>query len=285
LLRPVRRRSVKQRGEIMAEIGSHGLRWIRALAWKALTTPAACAACAMLASSAAAQAPRGSVTGIVRDSAGHAVIGAQLNVVGTDIRTSSDVSGHYLLAGVWPDDVTVAVRRLGFAPESVTTRVEPGQQATANFHLNLVAVQLASQPVTGDREHGRMSSFYRRKSNGVGAFITREQIEKRNPGRLSEMLRNVAGVGVAQPLFGKPERIHMDRSIGSTEKAGCVVQLYIDGLPYPQGHVDDFPPETVEGMEIYRSASEIPPDFRTRDASCGVIAIWSRDPATAGRQP
>jgi hypothetical protein len=257
----------------MAGIVSHGQRWI------------AVVVLAALAPSAAAQTRRGSVAGVVRDSAGTGIVGAELNVVGTDIRSATDVNGHYVLAEVWPDDVTVVVRRLGFLPETASVRVRPDEQATTDFVIRLLAVRLAGQTVVEDREHGRMASFYRRKANGVGAFITREQIEKRHPVRLSEMLRNVAGVAVAQPVFGKPERIRMDRSIGATERGGCSIQLYIDGLPYPQGHVDDFPPETVEGMEIYRSPSEIPADFRTRDASCGIIAIWSRDPATAGRKP
>jgi hypothetical protein len=63
------------------------------------------------------------------------------------------------------------------------------------------------------------------------------------------------------------------------------VQLYVDGHPYPHGNVDDFAPTLIEGVEVYRSASEIPADFRTRDATCGLIALWTRDPDAARQRP
>jgi hypothetical protein len=78
----------------------------------------------------------------------------------------------------------------------------------------------------------------------------------------------------------------MRRNLASRQLSPCEVQLYVDGQHYPGGSLDDFPPVTIEAIEIYRSASEIPADFRARDASCGVIAIWTRDPAAMrGRTP
>jgi hypothetical protein len=77
----------------------------------------------------------------------------------------------------------------------------------------------------------------------------------------------------------------MQRSVNSTTQGNCNVLLYVDGHPYQNGSVDDFSPIVVEGIEVYRSASEIPADFRTRDATCGVIAIWTRDPDSRPQKP
>ena len=35
-------------------------------------------------------------------------------------------------------------------------------------------------------------------------------------------------------------------------------------------------PSSVEGIEIYRGLSTVPPEFLNPDAECGVIAIWTR---------
>jgi hypothetical protein len=86
-------------------------------------------------------------------------------------------------------------------------------------------------------------------------------------------------------MAGEPQPVHMQRSSNATNQATCTVALYVDGNPYPNGSVDDFPPGSLEGIEVYRSASEIPAEFRTRDSMCGLIALWTRDPEAARRHP
>src|SRR6185312_5728753 len=155
----------------------------------------------------------------------------------------------------------------------------------ANFVLHAVPAQLAGQSVNADASRGKMGPFNKRKSRGVGAFVTRAEIERRQPSSISELLRYLPGVGVAQRMAGEPQPVRMIRSASSSMQSTCVVQIYVDGHPYPNGNVDDFQPMSIEGIEVYRSASEIPADFRTQDATCGVIALWTRDPEAARRKP
>jgi hypothetical protein len=86
-------------------------------------------------------------------------------------------------------------------------------------------------------------------------------------------------------MAGEPQPVRMQRSGSSSAQPNCTVSMYVDGQPYPNGNVDDFPPLSIEGIEVYKSASEIPAAFRTRDAMCGLIAIWTRDPDAAKRKP
>ena len=88
-----------------------------------------------------------------------------------------------------------------------------------------------------------------------------------------------------QRMAGEPQPVRMQRSGSSSAPPNCTVSMYVDGQPYPNGNVDDFPPLSIEGIEVYKSASEIPAAFRTRDAMCGLIAIWTRDPDSAKRKP
>ena len=37
-------------------------------------------------------------------------------------------------------------------------------------------------------------------------------------------------------------------------------------------------PGTIEAMEVYRGPAETPAKFRQREAACGLIVIWTREP-------
>lgn len=235
-----------------------------------------------VASSAGAQQARGVVAGMVSDSAGRPVVGASVDVVDTDIRAMTNASGRYILPEIWPGRTAVRVRRVGFAPEILNIAVTSGDTARADFMLGSVAT-LAKTQVTAEANRGKMSEFNDRRSRGLGLYVTRADIERRNPATMSEMLRTLPGVTVSEREPGVPKPVHMVRSASSSKAGTCSVLLYVDGLPYLRGNVDDFPPETVEGVEIFRGPSEIPASFNNRDSGCGLISIWTRDPGAAGR--
>ena len=228
----------------------------------------------------------GAVAGLVRDSAGKPVAGVTIAVVGSTVyHTASDDSGAYRVSGLPAGVAQLFARRLGFAPETVSVSIAANATAKVDFRLTASATQLQTSVVEADPKLSKMAPFNRRRARGVGAFLTRADIEKQPTTTLSELLRYLPGVGVQQKPAGEPQPIRMQRSASSSMQSTCVVQLYVDGHPYPNGNVDDFSPNVVEGVEVYRSASEVPAEFRTRDASCGVISIWTRDPDAARKRP
>ena len=231
-----------------------------------------------------AQASSGRIVGVVRDSAGRGIAQAQITGVGLRL-IESDSTGTYHIPAIHVGAVRLIALRIGYAPETVSVVVASAMEVHADFVMSAVGQLLPEEMVVADPLRGKMGSFNRRKARGVGAFVTRADIEKRQPNALSEMLRYLPGVSVTQKMAGEPQPVHMQRSVNSTMQASCVVQLYVDGHPYPNGNVDDFSPNSVEGVEVYKSASEIPADFRTRDAMCGLISIWTRDPDAARRKP
>jgi len=237
----------------------------------------------------AAQTPStatGAITGIVRDSAGLRLGQVAIGVVGASGQlAASHDSGTYNIAAISAGATRLFARRVGYAPETLSVVVIAGELTRADFVMRASAQILPEALVEADPTRGKMGAFNRRKSRGVGAFVTRADIEKRQPGSISELLRYLPGVGVTQKMAGEPQPVHMERSVRSSMQASCVVQIYVDGHPYPNGNVDDFAPVHIEGVEVYRSASEIPADFRTRDATCGLIALWTRDPDAARRKP
>jgi hypothetical protein len=129
------------------------------------------------------------------------------------------------------------------------------------------------------RRRQLLSDFYDRMSRGFGHFITREQIEKRNPMNLSDMMRMVPGAKLV-PLAGTNQSaLRFTRAqIGHD----CPPQYWVDGVKAFNLNIDDIVPSDVEGIEIYPGASTVPPQFNTRDGTtiCGVIIIWTRLPGT-----
>jgi Carboxypeptidase regulatory-like domain/TonB-dependent Receptor Plug Domain len=264
----------------------------RALFTSSLVAALVAALVTLRATAVSAQpAQTGAIAGIVRDSAGRRLNQVAIAVVEVSgsapagQRAASDDSGSYRIGAIAVGAIKLFARRVGYAPETVSVVVVAGELAHADFVMAAAAHELPEAVVVADPTRGKMGPFNRRKARGVGAFITRADIEKRRSGSISELLRYLPGVGVTQKMAGEPQPVHMQRSVNSSMQATCVVQLYVDGHPYPNGNVDDFAPNLIEGVEVYRSASEIPADFRTRDATCGLIALWTRDPEAARRKP
>src|ERR687896_103943 len=59
---------------------------------------------------------RGTVAGVVRDSSGAGIAGAEITLVGTSLRAHTNARGEFRLTNVPAGTVTVGVRRLGFIP-------------------------------------------------------------------------------------------------------------------------------------------------------------------------
>lgn len=125
-----------------------------------------------------------------------------------------------------------------------------------------------------------LDNFRRRLENGLGIYITREEIEARRPMYVSDLFRTVPGVQMSSSGRGGRPSIQFARGAGMR----CYTQIFVDGMlmnPWTVGEenarLDDFvSPNSVEGIEIYRGLSTIPPEFLTPDAECGVIAVWTR---------
>jgi hypothetical protein len=232
-----------------------------------------------------AQVQRGAIRGMVSDSSGHPIAGAQIAIKNTDIRATSARDGRFFLPGVWPGDTEVRAQRVGYAMQSMTVSVGQADTARADFlmvEVNMLDAVASDAAATSSR----MEGFQQRRARGLGSFITRAEIDRRHPDAMSDMLRSVSGVSVrSNTSTGGLPLVLIQRASRAISSGTCQIQLYVDGHPYPHGHVDDFPPETVEGLEIYRGGAQVPAEFRADNSGCGMIALWTRDPATARNEP
>lgn len=221
----------------------------------------------------AQQAPSRTLAGIVTDTARNAIPGVEIGLlegreITRTVRTRDD--GRFELTDLPVAKVSVVARRLGFQPRTYTVQIREG--ATRAF-LPLVldpmptelekVIVMARVAASG----GRLKEFYERKAhNGWGSFIDREQIERRNPTWMSDMLRSIPGVRVFTTRGGRT--VVRLRDCGPT--------LWLDGMPLRGAQIDDVVfPSDVAGVEVYRSQAGLPPQFMEMNG-CGAIVVWTR---------
>lgn len=147
-----------------------------------------------------AQARSGRLAGRVIDAAtglGLSDVGVQ--VVGTTLGTSSGVDGRFAVGGIAAGTVTIHVRRIGFAPKTVTgLMLDQGQSLELNITLTAATLQLTAQLVTAAAERGTVGDALdtQRHATGVVSSVTAEQIAKSPDGNAAQAVQRVSGVTV-----------------------------------------------------------------------------------------
>jgi hypothetical protein len=214
------------------------------------------------------------VRGLVVDSAGLPLGGAEVRAVGTSLVVITSDSGLFhteLPAG----PIVFAVRRLGYEASTFLATLRPGRTNGVKLTLQGTAHSLPGVLVAEQREQTWLRTFNQRRETQQGTFITRPEIEKARARLATDLLRRrVPSVQVLPTRTGT--RVFMR---GNSARR-CPPQLFVHTTPY-SGDVDDFPPDVIEAMEIYAGSSELPPELNIGRALCGAIVIWTRDPKKA----
>lgn len=235
-------------------------------------------------SGAGRSAPAGELRGLVVSSdGGLPVAGAEI-LVPSGVRAVTDSAGRFRIAGLEPGRLRFDLR----LPELPSRTLEVGIEAGSVTRVVLrVSPRIVPAPVldvvvrSATTRKGKLAGFYRRRARGIGAFIDRDEIERRDPREVSDLLRSVPGIDVA-PGPGSTGRIEMSRSSGVLAHRDCRVAYFVDGLRIPPEnafHLDELSPRELEAIEVYRGVSEVPAIFLRTGEECGVVAVWTRDPS------
>jgi TonB family protein len=223
------------------------------------------------------------VSGMVRDTFGLAIAGAEATVEGTAIKTYTDSLGAFRFPAVAIGHRRLVFRRLGFRPVGMDVEVtHPGVEDVDVLMVHtaqtLAAVRVEAR---GESVAPRLRGYYERKEQRVGHFITRERIERTHSFSFTDLLREIPGVTI--------------RRIGQIEKAvrfrgaACPPLVFVDGFAATAAEFDleMLDPGMLEGVEVYLGGASVPAVFagpRSLDR-CGVVAVWSRPAPSRRRQP
>lgn len=217
----------------------------------------------------------GSIAGVVRDEAGEPIINVEVVAIKHAIAARTDSLGKFFLAALPAGALDLTFRRLAFEPAVVTIDLPADDTTEIQVKLTVSAQRLTGVLVN-DRAPKRrvLQGFETRRSEGIGYFVTRAQIEKRHPVLLSDMLRMIPGTILTAGETGRMT-LRFSRSARN-----CPPQYYVDGIMATGYSIDDMSPGDVEGVELFAGAAGLPPEFnRMRSTSnCGSVLIWTRIP-------
>lgn len=236
-------------------------------------TPLAALLLAMPAAAQQRARPSLSVV-VVEEQSGRPIAEARVVVSGAGAPVFTDGEGRAQLRNVPPGRRLMSISRIGYAPE--TAIVEFGREdERAEVVLRPQAMEIEGVRVrSSGRNAGlRNAGFYERQRRGHGAFMTREQVERRNAIRALDIFRQVRGFTVDHNFRGEPFLVNA--------RNNCSPLIFVDGalMFTEQGRTDpsDFVhPAEVEAIEAYSGVGTIPAEYNVTGSACGVVLIWTR---------
>lgn len=230
-------------------------------------------------STGAAQTTPWELLGIVREIGGRAIEGATVEIHGRSARTDS--LGLFRIRAHRRDSLTITVKRIGFAPSSGLLTAPELSGDTLLVLMDATAQMIESVLIKAPDLRSALGygSFEDRRAQGLGVFVTREDIVKRNTSRLSDVMRTQRGVHLVR-LSGGSYGVRFTAFEGRTRS--CAPEIWIDGQRARGMEIDEIPANTVEAIELYRSTATTPFQFTVGaggiSSRCGTIVIWSRVP-------
>ncbi len=224
------------------------------------------------APAAHAQGATSSIRGqIVEQGTGTPVFGAHITLLGTTKAATSDSAGRFAFGALTPGLYVIQVANIGFTKGIFQLEIGEGEAVNRVFELTPRTYGLEPLTVEARRrvQGRRYEEFNQRQARGIGTFITADQITRRNPANLMDMMRTVRGV--------RAECAGSDCIVKfQGQPTGCEPKYILDNLPSDSHIAQSLSPSDVYGIEIYRGASEIPGEYSGMDAACGVIVIWTK---------
>jgi hypothetical protein len=222
------------------------------------------------------------IAGVVRNSSGRPVEGAQVVVEGSGVSATTGATGAFSLSGL-PDGSRMAeARALGYAPARVEVEPTRGETRTVAIVMDKQVKTLDAVTVYG-KASGRfrdLTGFVQRRQSGFGRFITRADIDQQDAFTVCDLFRRVVNLHVTEggpggcsvSMRGASSMMRPARGAGG---GACQPTLYLDNLRF-EGSIGEFAqsirPRDIMGIEVYSTATE-PPQY---PGACGTIVVWTR---------
>jgi hypothetical protein len=230
----------------------------------------------------------------------------------TQFQAETDVRGRFELPQLPAGRYELVMERLGYETRTAVVEAMAGEIVEVSLRMATKPIELPAMEVVVRSSWLTDMGFYDRRDTGgfKGHYITRADIERRNPRAITDLLDDIPGARVLYTEPGK-RSVRFNRQdtggggTGPTQRnafsastpgeSGCEPDLYIDGHRYRNSSspmvtdggrtplhfapktnkVDDFDAVSiaaVEAVEVYVGA-RTPIQF---SSTCGVVLVWTR---------
>lgn len=233
-----------------------------------------------------APSARGTVDGVVTDTALAPLLGAQVTVLSTAVRVGTAANGRFRISDVPAGEYVLIVRRAGFRPTSAQVTIAGGDTLRVAYMLERDVTMLPAAVVTEQRTSLRMLEFEARRRVGLGEFMSGDEIGQRASVYVSDLLRRFRSIDVSRSNTntsgGMPDTYALSRREGGSLAGSggyCPMAVIVDEVPMPTPfNLDLLPsPRLVAGIEVYHGPATIPPRYNGYNRGCGVILIWTKE--------
>ena len=245
------------------------------------------------------------LSGTVVDTDRKPVEGVDVRLVGDTTRHFTSAAGTFRLFGPRGVELLLQFRRPGYNAQllkvtgdwSGTVLMVPGAFVLPEILVNAHNAKPAEYAYTN-----KYDDFFRRRRQGLGDFIMRDEIDRRQPLHTSDILQGRPGIKV---------QTQADKGLTFVGFARCneyppMINVYVNGskmIPQDAAKVSSMGnqsgivaigkmgrdpevagivgemlsrvnPHDVEMVEIFRGPGELPPEYN--DGNCGAIVIWTK---------
>ena len=171
-------------------------------------------------------------------------------------------------------------------------------------------------PVTAEAElvrSAKLREFDRRRSNGIGRFLTEADLAKDQYRQLSDVLTKLPGIMMVRAKGGAGSAVYVASSRGSTTiehispifGRNCGVAIWLDGVPVYRGldrtgpqpafggrgaqapsapgqiaeppfNINSIMTQHIAAIEFYAGPASMPPELNATQGTCGALVIWTK---------
>jgi hypothetical protein len=211
----------------------------------------------------------GAINGTVLTAANRSgIAGARVVLLGTPFLATTNTRGEFSFNGLTPGKYVIQASAIGFTTLTSPIEVKPLETLEVEFEVDPESVRLPDLEVA--EKPNLPPDFLRRSQEGGGRYFHRDEIEKRDPRTVGDLLRGVAGMRVDC-------RGAICRASFSRAPRNCQPAYYMDGIPVDASVVWLQSPRDLDGVEVYSGEAEVPPELN-RYSGCGAIVLWTRTP-------
>ncbi|MFL5607118.1 MAG: carboxypeptidase regulatory-like domain-containing protein [Gemmatimonadaceae bacterium] len=206
------------------------------------------------------------LTGTVRGAGGRPLPDARVSVVDATGSSQTDSAGHFTLSNLPAGTQLIEVRRIGYLLGQLPVELRSGRSVNQDITLSTI-VSLDSVRITAQRSRYRDYETRARRS-GAGRFISEDDIQKRNPNEVSDILRMMPGFRIVGA--GLDAQVVSSRGRISLRQGECAANVVIDGMQHQE--INLVRPSDIGALEVYNGIGA-PMQY---DSVCGVIVIWTK---------
>ena len=235
----------------------------------------------LCSSAALAQRAGGTITGVVRDTAGKPVPAANVSLHPGDRRAQTDSSGRFSIDGLGEDNYTVRARKFGYRPDSWDVKLSKSGRAEVKLALEFAPNLLDTVRISASQPCPTQSirAFLCRRQRGGGVFFDYTDIDDKEKTYVGELFYDIPEILVE---FRINERgpVYSIRS----RHAGCI-NAVVDGRPASLAYPIPETTGRLIALEVYTRPDSVPKELReflwpksgglARTGRCTVIVYWT----------